>query len=70
MSGAFWTFAIVMGAFLWWLAFVATKRMRIGKNLEREAIAKRNLERLAREQAAAADETAEKTPQNGTSEEK
>ncbi len=62
-SMEFWTIVIVIGAFLWWLAFVATKRMRVGKNLEREAQAKRNLERLARQQAeeaAAKEEGAEK----------
>ena len=48
----FWLFAILAGIPLWWFAFYATKRMRIGKNLEREAQAKRNLERFAKEQAA------------------
>jgi len=41
----FWAIAIGLGLPLWWFAFYATKRMRIGKNLEREAQAKRNLER-------------------------
>lgn len=60
---AFWSIVIVVGAFLWWLSFVATKRMRIGKNLEREAQAKRNLEMLAKQQAeeaAGAEEKPEK----------
>jgi len=48
----FWAIAIGLGLPLWWFAYYATKRMRIGKNLEREAQAKRNLERFAREQAA------------------
>jgi len=48
----FWAIAIGLGLPLWWFAFYATKRMRIGKNLEREAQAKRNLERLKMEQAA------------------
>lgn len=48
----FWAIAIGLGLPLWWFAFYATKRMRIGKNMEREAQAKRNLERLAMEQAA------------------
>ncbi len=48
----FWAIAIGLGLPLWWFAYYATKRMRIGKNLEREAQAKRNLERQAREQAA------------------
>jgi len=48
----FWLFAILAGIPLWWFAFYATKRMRIGKNLEREAQAKRNLERFEMEQAA------------------
>jgi len=34
---------VLVGAFLWWAAFYATKRMRIGKNLEREEQARRNL---------------------------
>jgi len=51
---AFWLGMILLSAFLWWLAFVATKRMRIGKNAEREEQARRNLERYAREQAEAA----------------
>jgi len=50
----FWAIAIGLGLPLWWFAFYATKRMRIGKNLEREAQAKRNLERFAMEQAAEA----------------
>ncbi len=50
----FWAIAIGLGLPLWWFAFYATKRMRIGKNLEREAQAKRNLERYAMEQAAKA----------------
>jgi len=50
----FWAIAIGLGLPFWWFAFYATKRMRIGKNLEREAQAKRNLERYAMEQAAKA----------------
>ncbi|MDQ6993450.1 MAG: hypothetical protein Q9M31_08230 [Mariprofundus sp.] len=42
-------FVLVAGAGLWWAAFYATKRMRIGKNLEREEAAKRARE-LAAEQ--------------------
>ena len=46
-----------IGIFLWWAAFYATKQMRIGKNKEREELAKRLLaEKAARE---AANETAE-----------
>jgi len=41
-------FVLVAGAGLWWAGFYATKRMRIGKNMEREEAAKR-----AREAAAA-----------------
>jgi len=48
----FWAIAIGLGLPLWWFAYYATKRMRIGKNLEREEQAKRNLERFAMEQAA------------------
>lgn len=60
----FWLFAILAGIPLWWFAFYATKRMRIGKNLEREAQAKRNLERFAQEQAAKelAEKQAEEAP--------
>jgi len=47
----FWLIVAVVGAFLWWLAYVATARMRHGKNREREEQARRNLERLAREQS-------------------
>ena len=39
-----------LAAFLWWAGFVATKRMRIGKNREREELARRLLaEKAARE---------------------
>ena len=39
-----------LAAFLWWAGFVATKRMRLGKNKEREELAKRLLaEKAARE---------------------
>jgi len=48
----FWAVAIGLGLPLWWFAYIATKRMRIGKNLEREEQAKRNLDRFAKEQAA------------------
>ena len=37
--------------FLWWAGFVATKRMRIGKNLEREELAKRLLAAKAAREA-------------------
>ncbi|OIO73156.1 MAG: hypothetical protein AUJ57_04815 [Zetaproteobacteria bacterium CG1_02_53_45] len=47
----FWLIVAVVGAFLWWLAYVATARMRHGKNLEREEQARRNLEWLAKQQA-------------------
>ena len=41
-----------VGIFLWWAAFYATKQMRIGKNKEREELAKRLLaEKAAREAA-------------------
>ncbi|MDQ6995906.1 MAG: hypothetical protein Q9M82_00415 [Mariprofundus sp.] len=46
----FWAIAIGLGLPLWWFAYIATKRMRIGKNLEREALAKHNLERFKQEQ--------------------
>ena len=52
----FWSIVIVVGAFLWWLSYVATARMRHGKNREREEIARRNLERHAREQAVHAEQ--------------
>lgn len=55
-SMEFWSIVVVVGAFLWWLSFVATKRMRIGKNMEREAQAKRNLEMLAKQEKSAARE--------------
>lgn len=58
----FWAIAIALGIPLWWFAFVATKRMRIGKNLEREEQARRNLERHARAQ----EEKARQAEQNGT----
>ena len=48
-----WELLLLMtpfAAFLWWAGFVATKRMRIGKNREREELAKRLLaEKAARE---------------------
>ncbi|NWF38109.1 hypothetical protein F3F96_03020 [Mariprofundus sp. NF] len=47
----FWLIVVVVGAFLWWLAYVATARMRHGKNQEREEQARRNLEWLAQQQA-------------------
>lgn len=41
-----------IAVFLWWAGFIATKRMRIGKNKEREELAKRLLaEKVAREAA-------------------
>ncbi len=55
----FWSFVIVVGAILWWFAYIATKRMRIGKNLEREEQARRNLERYAKEQAEQASDANE-----------
>ncbi len=58
----FWAFAILAGIPLWWFAYYATKRMRVGKNLEREAQAKRNLEWLAQQQAAK--EQGTETPTN------
>jgi len=57
----FWAFAIAVGIPLWWFAYIATKRMRIGKNQEREEQAKRNLEWLAQQQAAKEQETAEQS---------
>jgi hypothetical protein len=49
-----------LAVFLWWAGFVATKRMRIGKNREREELAKRLLaEKAARE---AAENRADSTP--------
>ncbi len=48
----FWAIAIGLGLPLWWFAYYATKRMRIGKNLEREEQAKRNLEWQAQQLAA------------------
>jgi hypothetical protein len=47
-----------LGIFLWWAGFVATKRMRIGKNLEREELAKRL---LAKKAAREAEESAAQT---------
>jgi hypothetical protein len=40
-----------LGIFLWWAAFYATKQMRIGKNKEREELAKRLLAKQAAERA-------------------
>lgn len=52
-----------VGIFLWWAAFYATKQMRIGKNKEREELAKRLLaERAAREAAESAEETTATEP--------
>ena len=51
-----WTLALALvlfAAFLWWASFYATKRMRIGKNKEREEQARRNLEARARNEASA-----------------
>jgi hypothetical protein len=54
-----WELLLLMSpiaAFLWWAGFVATKRMRIGKNKEREELAKRLLaEKAAREAAESAE---------------
>jgi hypothetical protein len=41
-----------LAAFLWWAGFVATKRMRVGKNREREELAKRLLAKKAAREAA------------------
>ncbi|NOR72337.1 MAG: hypothetical protein GQ467_00475 [Mariprofundaceae bacterium] len=40
-----------LAAFLWWAGFVATKRMRLGKNREREELAKRLLAEKAAHEA-------------------
>ncbi|MDX8404111.1 MAG: hypothetical protein R8K54_06865 [Mariprofundaceae bacterium] len=51
-----------IGVFLWWAGFYATKQMRIGKNKEREELAKRLLaEKAARE---AVNETAESSSES------
>jgi len=47
-----------LAVFLWWAGFVATKRMRIGKNLEREELAKRLLAKKAAREAEEHDEDA------------
>ncbi|HKI61481.1 MAG TPA: hypothetical protein VKA31_04225 [Mariprofundaceae bacterium] len=47
MDWTLWLALLLVGAFLWWASFYATKRMRIGKNLEREEQARRNLEAKA-----------------------
>jgi len=52
----FWLIVVVVGAFLWWLAYVATARMRHGKNQEREEQARRNLEWLAQQEASKQEE--------------
>jgi len=56
-----WELLLLMspiGVFLWWAGFVATKRMRIGKNKEREELAKRLLaKKAAREAAERGEET-------------
>jgi len=64
----FWLFAILAGIPLWWFAFYATKRMRIGKNLEREVQAKRNLERFKMEQAAIEQVAREQAEKQGAGE--
>ena len=51
-----WTLALALvlfAAFLWWASFYATKRMRIGKNKEREEQARRNLEARTSNEASA-----------------
>ncbi len=58
----FWAIAIGLGLPLWWFAYYATKRMRIGKNQEREEQAKRNLEWQAQQQAAKEQEQATEQP--------
>jgi len=56
-----WELLLLMSpiaVFLWWAGFVATKRMRIGKNQEREELAKRLLaKKAAREAAESAEQT-------------
>jgi len=42
---------LAIAALLWWFGFIATKRMRLEKNIMREAQAKKNLEELARQEA-------------------
>ncbi len=42
MSIWFMLAMIPVAYFLWWVGFVATKRMRIEKNKERAALAKKN----------------------------
>jgi len=61
MSGVtFWLIVLVVGIFLWWLAYVATAQMRVGKNLEREEQARRNLEMHAKKLAEEAAEKEER----------
>jgi len=52
-------FMLVAGGGLWWAGFYATKRMRIGKNLEREEAAKRAREAAALSAAEAVDASVE-----------
>jgi len=55
-----WDLLLIMlpfGIFCWWAAFFATKRMRIGKNQEREELAKRLLAEKAAHEAAESSET-------------
>ena len=56
-----WELLLLMSpiaVFLWWAGFFATNRMRIGKNQEREELAKRLLaKKAAREAAESADQT-------------
>jgi len=59
-----WDLLLIMlpfGIFCWWAAFYATKRMRIGKNLEREELAKRLLAEKAAREAAERGEDASDT---------
>jgi len=42
MSWLVWLAMIPVAWFLWWVGFVATKGMRIEKNKERAALAKKN----------------------------
>lgn len=60
-----------IGIFLWWAGFIATKRMRIGKNKEREELAKRLLaEKAAREAAESSDSShSEASPSEATAKE-
>ncbi|ATX82549.1 hypothetical protein Ga0123462_1700 [Mariprofundus ferrinatatus] len=62
----FWGIVVIVGAFLWWLSYVATARMRHGKNKEREEQARRNLEWLAKQQAEEATSEQESQQKEGS----